>query len=109
MGVMLFASVVEALLLATLPVTGDNMIFFLLCFSRDGGVPSPACGRGDIGINSPLLPLLRSDKVCPSRRYSVTLVARGFDEVEELGLPTSVTTDSSAKSKLVRSHQPSAS
>lgn len=110
-GVILFPSVVEVLLLAVLSVTGDNVIFLFLCLSRDGGVPKMPCGRGEIGISSPLLPLLRSDRVCPSSRYSVTLPAKAFVELEEacVGLPTSLTAESSTKSNEDKSHQPSVS
>lgn len=74
LGVMLLQeSRKERLVLAAPSVTGEREILLFFClFSTEGGVPKVTSVQGEMGISSPLLPLLRSEMVWPSRRYSVT-------------------------------------
>lgn len=116
MGVMLLQeSRKERLVLGAFSVTGEREIFLFFClFSTEGGVPKLTSACGEMGMSSPLLLLLRSEMVWPSRRYSVTL---GRDGVGLLGvcltgllllllLPAE---GSSGRSNWVRSHHPSGS
>lgn len=105
----------ERLVLVAFSVTGEREIFLFFClFSTEGGVPKLPSACGEMGMSSPLLLLLRSEMVWPSRRYSVTL---GRDAVGLLGvcltgllllllLPAE---GSSGRSNWVRSHHPSGS
>lgn len=74
LGVMLLPeSRKERWVLAQPSVTGERVIFlFFWRLSNEGGVPKLTSGHGEIGMSSPLLPLLRSEIVWPSKRYSVT-------------------------------------
>lgn len=53
--------------------TGERLSFLFFCLlSTAGGVPKLMSVQGEMGMSSPLLPLLRSEMVWPSKRYSVT-------------------------------------
>lgn len=116
MGVMLLQeSRKDMLVLATFSVTGERDIFLFFClFSTEGGVPNLPSAWGEMGMSSPLLLLLRSEIVWPSRRYSVTLgragVASPGDSRAGLALPLLPPAEgSSGRSNWVRSHHPSGS
>lgn len=104
----------DRLVLVAFSVTGEREIFLFFClFSTEGGVPKLTSACGEMGMSSPLLLLLRSEMVWPSRRYSVTL---GRDGVGLLGvcltgllLPLLPAERSSGRSNCVRSHHPSRS
>lgn len=104
----------ERLVLVTFSVTGESVIFLFFClFSTEGGVPKLTSACGEMGMSSPLLLLLRSEMVWPSRRYSVTL---GRDDVGLLGVCLTgllllllLAEGSSGRSNWVRSHHPSGS
>lgn len=105
----------ERLVLVAFSVTGEREIFLFFCLlSTEGGVPKLTSACGEMGMSSPLLLLLRSEMVWPSKRYSVTL---GRDGSGLLGvcltgllllllLPAE---GSSGRSNCVRSHHPSGS
>lgn len=106
----------DMLVLVTVSVTGERELFLFFClFSTEGGVPKLPSACGEMGMSSPLLLLLRSEMVWPSRRYSVTL---GRARAAWLGaapaglvLPLLLlpAEGSSGRSNWVRSHHPSGS
>lgn len=116
MGVMLLQeSRKDMLVLVTFSVTGERDIFLFFClFSTEGGVPKLPSACGEMGMSSPLLLLLRSEIVWPSRRYSVTLGSAGAASpgtaLAGLVLPLLLPAKgSSGRSNWVRSHHPSGS
>lgn len=116
LGVMLLQeSRKDMLVLVTFSVTGEREIFLFFClFSTEGGVPKLPSAWGEMGMSSPLLLLLRSEMVWPSRRYSVTLGRARAASLDAglAGLPLPLlppAEGSSGRSNWVRSHHPSGS
>lgn len=74
LGVMLLQeSRKERLVVVPPSVTGERVTLLFFCrLSTEGGVPKVMSVRGEMGMSSPLLPLLRSEMVWPSKRYAVT-------------------------------------
>lgn len=105
----------DMLVLVTFSVTGERDIFLFFClFSTEGGVPNLPSACGEMGMSSPLLLLLRSEMVWPSRRYSVTLGRAGAASpglsLAGLALPLLPPAEgSSGRSNCDRSHHPSGS